>query len=775
MSSKNVHCILLVVLVLMSGLVHQPAQAQAASVRLRIGVTADNMYRITPADLADARVNVAAVDPRTFKMSSLGSPVAIRVTGDSDGQFNGTDRLEFFGQKFRGTTMEEKYTDERVYWLDIGGAAGPRIADLAAVPQNDPNPPADFATTVRAGVDMLYWNLNSLTLGQDTWFWDRFKAITAATGRSYAYNTPHPASGSPATLRVEVVARKAVAPATNPNHRVTVGIGAVALADVAWSDLNRKVISAAVPAGTVTDPSTTVSIGVQVPSPDTQEDMYFNYWELDYRRLFRAVGDRIDFKAETASPVEYRVRDFTSNKVVVWDITTPDQPTRLTGATAQAEAGTYAVRFRITPAVGDRYWLQTEGSFAAPASVSLRPSTGLRSPAGGADTVIVTPAFLRPAAETLAAWHRAHDRRTMIADLQDVYDEFNEGIRHPVAVRQMMIWASTNWAAPVPAYLVLMGDGHWNMKGFNPAMYATTPNPIPPYLIFSDPWVGEIPSDGVFGDITGDNVPDLAVGRIPVNTLAEADTVVNKITSYAEGARNRDWQRQAVFVAGANDPAAGDFPALSDEIIQNHLAADLVAQRIYMGTTALPIGKDYTDLLVNAVNSGALMVQWSGHGNIAVWSGIWYTGSTSSLTNGARLPVFMTFNCLDGYYAAPIVGSESVAETMLRHPAGGSVAAISPSGEGLVSDQAPFRKILMDTLFHDGVRELGRALLITKQDYAYDPSGKYPDASYGAPRGANYLVSQMNLLGDPAMRLPDPSYIPQAPDVTATRAGAASA
>ena len=50
--------------------------------------------------------------------------------------------------------MEEKYTDERVYWLDIGGAAGPRIADLAAVPQNDPNPPADFATTVHAEVDM---------------------------------------------------------------------------------------------------------------------------------------------------------------------------------------------------------------------------------------------------------------------------------------------------------------------------------------------------------------------------------------------------------------------------------------------------------------------------------------------------------------------------------------------------------------------------------------------------------------------------------------------
>ena len=62
---------------------------------------------------------------------------------------------------------------------------------------------------------------------------------------------------------------------------------------------------------------------------------------------------------------------------------------------------------------------------------------------------------------------------------------------------------------------------------------------------------------------------------------------------------------------------------MSDEIIQNHLPADLTAQQIYMGTTALPAGKTYTDLLVDAINSGTLMVQWTGHGNVNVWSGIW--------------------------------------------------------------------------------------------------------------------------------------------------------
>ncbi len=130
--------------------------------------------------------------------------------------------------------------------------------------------------------------------------------------------------------------------------------------------------------------------------------------------------------------------------MAVLDITDPAQPRRLTGALPALDGAGTQLRFRTDDSPGARYWLQEETAFQPPASIRAWPDTGLRNPAGGADTVIVTPAEFRPAAERLAAWHEAHGRRAVVADLQDVYDEFNAGIRiAPEAIPNMLRWASS--------------------------------------------------------------------------------------------------------------------------------------------------------------------------------------------------------------------------------------------------------------------------------------------------------------------------------------------
>ena len=730
--------------------------AADAPIRLRIGVTTDGIVRVTPSDLTAAGVDSAALDPRTFALSSLGQEVAIRVTGEADGNFDAGDCIEFFGQRFRGPEMDQKYTAERVYWLDIGGTPGPRIPNVDATPQGNLTPPADFPTTIHAEQSNYWYTLHSLAFDtQDTWFWDRLRPqASQGVTHTLPYVVPDPTSGFTATLRLEEISRK-WSDSISPDHRTTLGLNGSLLDDITWDGKVRRVFTMTVPAGLLASGTNTVTVGALDLPGIYSDDVYVNYWELDYRRQFRAWEGQFDFRAETAGLHEYQVAGWLpasvlvsrlaehSDQVSVWDITDPLQPRRLTGVTAAQDGSEVTLRFRVNDAAGTRYWLQADSTIGGPDSLRLRPPTGLREPARGADAVIVTPAALLPAAERLAEWHRAHGRRALVADAQDVYDEFNDGIYHPKAVPAMLTWAQTHWPGPPPTYLTLMGDGHWNFKGFNPAIYPSEPNLIPPYLAWLDPWQGEVPADELYGDLDGDNVPDLAVGRLAVNTLTEAQAVVDKIIAYdppgGDEARVQPWQRRALFVAD-NADGENDFPALSDEIIQEYLPSDLIPQRIYLGET-VPDAVSARAAISDALQSGVWMVQYTGHGAPERWAAeqIWRTTDVPGLHNADRLPVMMTFNCLDGYFAYP--GRPSLAETMQRQPGGGSIAAISPSSLGMTQDQQLFRQILMSTMFHDGVRELGRALTLTKQRFY-------------ARYGWNYLISTVMLYGDPAMRLP---------------------
>lgn len=719
------------------------AQEALVQTRVRIGVKADGITQVTAADLAAAGVNLSLVDPRSFALSSRGQPVAIRVEGEADGRFDPADRLLFFGQKFRGPEMEQKYTDENVYWLEVGGPAGPRIADIDAAPHGDLTPPTDFPTTLHAEESLVWWPLHTLELDtQDTWFWERLRPpITVGKGvtATLSYTIPYPAPSAGAQFRLEEISRAFEGP--NPDHRTTVTVNGQPVIDEEWSDKQRRVFSASLPSGLLTHGVNEVQVAAWTMPGNVRDDVYANYWEVDYRRLFRAWEGRLDFIAESVGPQEYLSDGWSGGQVAVWDVSDPLTPRALIGATV-----TSSVRFRTAGPTGARYWLQEAATFAAPASLRLREDTGLRDPAVGADTVIATSAELQFEAERLANWHRANGRRALVVEMQDVYDEFNDGILHPKAVPQMLQWAQDHWAAPAPAYLVLMGDGDWNFKGYNPTVYPPGPNHVPPYLAWVDPWQGEVPADALYGDLDGDSVPDVAVGRLAVNTTAEAATVVDKIVNYDQSVRLARWQRRALFVADNADDA-GDFQAVTEEIIADYTPSDLEIVRAYLPPKPASSAQIAATraIISDTLQSGVWMVQFAGHGASSSWTHelIWQTSDVAGLTNGGALPLVLTFNCLDGYFVHPGSTDLSIAETMQRRNGGGSIAAISPTGLGTTAAQHAFRKVLLEVMFEDDVRELGPALTEAKHRYYQ-------------LYGAHYLIDTMTLFGDPALRLPGP-------------------
>ena len=62
-----------------------------------------------------------------------------------------------------------------------------------------------------------------------------------------------------------------------------------------------------------------------------------------------------------------------------------------------------------------------------------------------------------------------------------------------------------------------------------------------------------IASDAPYADVDGDQIPDLAVGRIPADSADELAAVVRKILRYeqqADSGRRFAWQRRLHVVAG---------------------------------------------------------------------------------------------------------------------------------------------------------------------------------------------------------------------------------
>jgi hypothetical protein len=90
--------------------------------------------------------------------------------------------------------------------------------------------------------------------------------------------------------------------------------------------------------------------------------------------------------------------------------------------------------------------------------------------------------------------------------------------------------------------------------------------------------------------------------------------------------------------------------------------------------------------IITALNNGAVLVDYQGHGAEQQWSfvDLFDSSDAAALTNGGRLPVYLLMDCLNGFFLD--VYAESLAESILLAPNGGGIAVWASSG---FTDQAP--------------------------------------------------------------------------------------
>ncbi len=720
----------------------------------RIEVTADGLYQLDYEALLAAGVPLTGTTPADLHLSSQGEPVAFDVINAGADVIEPGDALIFYAEKFHGSRQDEKYTDAQIYWLTVDATtASPALAARNVTPISPAPPAPGCVDTIRTERNLIYWARHSQTPGTvATWFWERVIARVNTVTRTYPLTltapitTPLTALTAPAALTVEVAAQNHN-PDIAPDHQIRVAINDVVVGESDWDGKIGHIVTVTVPAEALRDGVN--DLQVAYVTDVGAQDVYFDRATLTYRRQPAAIDGALDCRAPLSGSAAYTITQLPAPDVSstrLYDVTDPHQPIALTGYRTTATD----LIFHDTAPQGARYIAATPQPIALTA---YAPPTDLISPTIGAEEIIIAPREFLAALTPLVEHRRAQGLRVRTAAVEDVYALFNHGVMHPRAIQAFVAHAVEQWPAPTPRYLFLVGDGNFNFKGYNPALYGPpTPSHIPPYLTFDDPTQGEVPVDSLYGDVDADGFPEIAVGRLPAQTEAEVAGYVAKVLTY-EQQPSAPWMDRALMVADDGKTMPEPFADILERL-SNYLPEQMTTEKIYIEEYCAEPDRpnttpciSATHALTTAWNEGAALLTYAGHGSIHRWGHekLLLNTQVAQITSEVGLPFLIALDCWDGYWMFPpeypaqdATDVRSIGEwatTVVTQS--GAIAAFGPAGLGYAAQEEYLTRAMYDAAFERGIFDLGTLTQIGRE----------------AIRGS-YLARTYTLLGDPALTLP---------------------
>jgi hypothetical protein len=705
---------------------------QVEDLRVVVEVKQRGLTELTHAMLTAAGIPVSEIDPGRLHLSRAGVEIAFQWDGDADSQFESGERVLFYADP-----RFSRWTSSDMYFLWQGHAPGllmdSRSADPSGLPsgvprvetvaeQNKIYTPECYCAPIPAGRD------------GDRWIWDRLQIPDRASA-SYAIDLPDIDTSQAANLKLWLIGFTDLF--ASPDHNVQVAFNEFPIGDVEWEGKQAVEAAFSIPASSLKTGNNTVTISLPGLPDVNVEGVWLDAFYLAYARADQFGSDTILFRADTG-PRAYSFKLNSSINLRAYDVSQPDQPVKLEEL-AVGQDNTVALGYGGQNGEA-RFWATNEAGILAP--VSLRPASDLNTaaPFSGVDYLIISPPAFVPALDDLIALRQTQGFTVAVEDAQAIFDSFGGGRPEPEAIRTFLAHAYANWNPP-PTYILLMGDGTSDPKGYLDNSSATF---IPPYLADVDPWAGETASDNRYVAVDGDdNLPDILIGRLPVNSLAEAQTVVEKIVQYETNPTEGNWTARTHFVADNADPA-GNFAALSDSLIADYIMPPRQANRLYYrpsSNSAVDVQQD----LLQSWSSGSSLIMFTGHASIHQWGAekFFHLDDVAALNNASRLPVILEMTCFTGSFQSP--GFPTLDEALLRHPGGGAVAAWGPTGLGVATGHAPLAEGFLGSLLEENQVDLGTAILAGKINLA----NQHP--YYGD------LIDTFTLLGDPATRLTSPS------------------
>ena len=624
------------------------------------------------------------------------------------------------GLYFYGEEIDSIYTDENIYWLEKG--KGLNMGSVYGGLPSPANGNETFTDTIHIEEDHYALTALYSDPGADYWLWDD---ITAGQGgKTFTFYANGAAEGGTANLFVHL--KGATDVPVSPDQHAKVSLNGSLIGESQWNGTNDHTFTISFSQSILIDGENTIEVTGVLNNGVPYSIFYVDSFDLSYHRHYRAVNNRLLCHGDQNPKIT--IEGFTDPNIMVFEVTDPMQPKLVTGTTIDTDSS-YRVSFFPSSPESLYLALNVYGQHS-PVSVSANKSSHLKKKQNSADYVVIAPEVLEDAVQGLTSLRERKGLETMVVELEDIYDEFNHGISNPQAIKEFLSYAYHNWRGNGPEYVVLAGDGTYDYK--NHLGYGG--NLVPPILLRTPQ--GLFASDNYFADVKGnDGLPEIAIGRLPVVTEEELQTLIDKISDYENASGG--WTSRVMMLAD-NPDNGGNFPLDSDNLANLLPGYTYTVEKIYLPDFSTV--NEARQEILNGFNTGALLVNYIGHAGITklATEGLLRSEDVSFLQNGDKLPVMTAMTCVVGRFSLP--GYDTLSEVLLLKNNGGVVAVWAPTGASLNSLAFMLAEEFFKAAFQDQEKILGKILLKAMQNYA-------------ALGGKPFMLNIYNLLGDPALEM----------------------
>ncbi len=679
------------------------------------------MHRISYEELGEQGVDLSGFEHRKFSLRSDGQQVGIRTKGQNKSQ----GRSKFFGPggyiEFYSETLISRYTDKRVITLHYGA---PRKQIRSVKNRLDKTQSTSENYIQSTQFEQNYQFDYLADSGDDPWhFGQTFIYKTGDTeGPSIDFELPG-LVGATATIEVEVYGLRDTLIATN-DHHIVANVNGAEVGNEQFDGFSLHTMRIEnVP---VSDTGNRFTLYGRSIADVPFDVIGLNKLTVHYPR---GIGVNGDYLEGWITHKQVKASGLSGRNSSVYRRNHNGSVVKIKGVKKQSKAAEFS-----TGGVAGQYIVVGPQGFKKPAIRLINDDKDISSES--AEYLIIThDAFKGAELSELVALRNEY--AVKVVDVEQIYGQFGNHQPNALAIHDYIKFAATNLGT---RFVVLIGSDTYDYKNHISESISFIPTNYRPTLGGSLD-VQQTPTDALYGDIDGDSVPDIPVGRLSVRTKAELGLVVGKLKQYED----RTGYAGSILFAADKEDAGNSVSFTNDVTAMMDVMPEQWSSSISEQYLALPdVDGDQVahDKTIAAINNGVLVTAYIGHSSQQVWGRTSPAMLTASeipaLANTGRPTLITQWGCWNAFFVDP--GGNSMADVFLTSGTNGAATVLGASTLTTASGERKFGIELNKRMFAANIT-IGEAVIAAKKAFAARSPGN------------SGIILGYQIIGDPALKI----------------------